>query len=195
MGAARHVTAAEGRKTLALCEPPYVFWDGGMDRLREGEETIPGIGVLVLAAVARAQGYRVHLIDAKGQGTSVEEVSREIAVLAPDYLGFSATTVSVANAARIASCVKALLPDVVTIVGGPHVSAVPERTLEAFPSFDFGIVGEGEISLFKLLDSSIVGTVKSVPTLARHTSMIWTHSPCQRGTCCPTFRAAFSRRY
>jgi anaerobic magnesium-protoporphyrin IX monomethyl ester cyclase len=151
MGGARHVTAAEGRKTLALCEPPYVFWDGGMDRLREGEETIPGIGVLVLAAVARAQGYRVHLIDAKGQGTSVEEVSREIAVLAPDYLGFSATTVSVANAARIASCVKALLPDVVTIVGGPHVSAVPERTLEAFPSFDFGIVGEGEISLFKLL--------------------------------------------
>src|SRR6185295_3759071 len=31
-------------------------------------------------------------------------------------------------------------------VGGPHVSAVPERTLAMFPGFDLGIVGEGERS-------------------------------------------------
>jgi radical SAM superfamily enzyme YgiQ (UPF0313 family) len=137
--------------TLVLCEPPYVFWDRSLDRLREGEETIPGMGVLMLAAVARQRGYRVHLVDAKGPGTSVESVGREIVALRPDYLGLSATTISVTNAARIATHVKSCLPDVVTIVGGPHVSAVPERTLGEFPSFDFGIAGEGEVSLFELL--------------------------------------------
>ena len=62
---------------------------------------------------------------------------------APIYLGLSATTISVTNAARIAARVKELAPGVVTIVGGPRVSAIPERTLEAFPSLDYGIAGEG----------------------------------------------------
>ncbi len=139
-------------RTLVLCEPPYVFWDRSLDRLREGEESIPGMGALVLAAVARARGYRVHLVDAKQTGTSVEDACRAVLALRPDYLGLSATTISVCNAARIAAQVKAQAPGVVTIVGGPHVSAIPERTLDAFPAFDYGIAGEGEVSLFELLD-------------------------------------------
>lgn len=153
--------------TLVLCEPPFLFWDRSMDKLRQGEETIPGMGMLVLAAVARTRGYRVHLVDAKQQGASVDEVTRRIAALRPDYLGLSATTISVTNAARIAERVKALVPHVVTILGGAHVSAIPERTLEAFPSIDFGIVGEGEISLFELLAGLQGGSdVANVPGLA-----------------------------
>ncbi|MCK6553057.1 B12-binding domain-containing radical SAM protein [Candidatus Binatia bacterium] len=143
---------APGPRTLVLCEPPFLFWDRGMDRLREGEETIPGIGLLTLAAVARQRGYRVGLVDAKRQGASVEDVARRILALRPDYLGLSATTVSVTNAARIAAQVKARAPEVTTILGGAHVSAVPERTLAAFPDIDFGIAGEGEVSLFALLE-------------------------------------------
>lgn len=139
-------------RTLVLCEPPYVFWDRSLDRLREGEESIPGMGVLVLAAVARTRGYQIHLVDAKQTGTSVDDACRAVLALRPDYLGLSATTISVCNAARIAAQVKAQSPGVVTIVGGPHVSAIPERTLEAFSAFDYGIVGEGEVSLFELLD-------------------------------------------
>jgi radical SAM superfamily enzyme YgiQ (UPF0313 family) len=160
----RDVSAA---KTLVLCEPPYVFWDRSMDRLRQGEETIPGMGVLILAAVARQRGYRVHLIDAKEQGTPLDEVSRQIAALRPDYLGLSATTISVTNAARIADRVKQLAPGVTTILGGSHVSAIPERTLDAFPSIDFGVVGEGEVSLFELLARLEGGrAIDDVPGLA-----------------------------
>jgi anaerobic magnesium-protoporphyrin IX monomethyl ester cyclase len=147
-GAEEH--SGQGR-TIVFCEPPYLFWDRGMDRLREGEDSIPGMGVLVLASVARTHGYRVHLVDAKLPGRSVDMVSQEIAAMRPDYVGLSATTISVTNAARIAARVKELAPEAVTILGGPHVSAIPERTLEAFPSIDFGIAGEGEHALFELL--------------------------------------------
>ncbi len=158
---------AAPQRTLVLCEPPFLFWDRSMDKLRQGEETIPGMGMLVLAAVARTRGYRVHLVDAKQQGVSVDDVTRRIAALRPDYLGLSATTISVTNAARIAERVKALVPNVVTILGGAHVSAIPERTLEAFPSVDFGIVGEGEVSLFELLARLDGGSdVANVPGLA-----------------------------
>jgi radical SAM superfamily enzyme YgiQ (UPF0313 family) len=141
-----------------------------MDRVREGEETIPGMGILVLAAVARQRGYRVHLIDAKRAGGSVEDVSRQVAALKPDYLGISATTISVTNGARIAERVKQLCANVVSILGGAHVSAIPERTLDAFPSFDYGIAGEGEVSLFDLLDRLESGVpIDDVPGLAfRH---------------------------
>ncbi len=158
---------AKRGKTIVFCEPPYVFWDQSLDRLRQGEETIPGMGVLILAAVARQQGYDVHLVDAKEQATPVAEVARQVAALKPDYLGLSATTISVTNAARIADRVKELVPGVVTILGGAHVSAVPQPTLQAFASIDYGIVGEGEVSLLELLDRLEQGLpIDDVPGLA-----------------------------
>ncbi len=138
-------------RTVVFVEPPYVCWDRGMDRIREGEEEMPGVGTLVLAAVARAAGHRVHVVDGKRTGTPVEQVARAVAALAPDHVGFSATTISIHNAARIAARVKALVPRAVVTVGGPHVSAVPERTLAAFPGFDYGVVGEGERSYMDLI--------------------------------------------
>jgi len=160
-----------GSQTIVFVEPPYVCWDRRMDRAREGEEEIPGIGTLVLAAVARARGHRVHLVDGKRTGTPVEEVARLVAAHDPDHVGIGATTISIANAARIAARVRALAPRAVVTVGGPHVSAVPERTLERFPAFDYAIVGEGERSYFALIDALAVGGDPcAVPGLARRTA-------------------------
>jgi radical SAM superfamily enzyme YgiQ (UPF0313 family) len=138
--------------TVVFVEPPYVCWDRQGDRVREGEEEIPGIGTLTLAAVARARGHRVHVVDGKRTGTPIEAVAARVAALAPDHVGLSATTISIDNAARIAARLKVLVPHASITVGGPHVSAVPERTLETFPGFDYGVVGEGERSYFDLLD-------------------------------------------
>ncbi|MBI2963618.1 MAG: cobalamin B12-binding domain-containing protein [Deltaproteobacteria bacterium] len=138
-------------RRVALVEPPYVFWDRSMDRLRQSEESIPGFGMLMLAAVARARGYEVRIFDAKGSGESPDRIATGLLAFAPDVVGFSATTVSIANADRIAQRVKAAAPQTITVVGGAHVSAVPERTLAAFPALDYGMIGEGELSFFEFL--------------------------------------------
>ncbi len=149
---------------IVLLEPPYVFWDRAMDRIRDGEESVTGWGVLVLAAVARQRGYEVEIVDAKGGGITLEEAAARVAALAPDVLGVSATTISIHNGARIAAAVKDALPHLTTVVGGPHVSAVPEATLAAFPEFDYGISGEGEVAFFALLDALGSGSpVSSLP--------------------------------
>jgi radical SAM superfamily enzyme YgiQ (UPF0313 family) len=132
-------------------EPPYVCRDRRRDRVREGEEEIPGIGTLTLAAVARAAGHRVHIVDGKRSGTPVAQVAARVAALAPDHVGISATTISIHNAARIAAQVKTLVPQAVVTVGGPHVSAIPEATLASFAAFDYGVVGEGERSYLDLV--------------------------------------------
>jgi len=130
--------------TVVFVEPPYVCWDRARDRVREGEEEIPGIGTLVLAAVLRDAGHAVHVVDGKRTGTPTDEVAAQVAALAPDHVGISATTISVHNAAHIAARLKALRPGVVITIGGPHVSALPKRTLETFAGLDYGVIGEGE---------------------------------------------------
>jgi anaerobic magnesium-protoporphyrin IX monomethyl ester cyclase len=151
------------RASVVLVEPPYVCWDRRRDRVRQGEEEIPGIGTLVLAAVLRQHGHRVAIVDGKRTGTPIEDVARQVTALAPDHVGLSATTISIHNAARIASRVKSLVPGAVVTVGGPHVSAVPERTLAAFPGFDYGVVGEGERPypelIARLADGADPGTI------------------------------------
>jgi len=136
---------------IVFVEPPYVCWDRRRDRVREGEEEIPGIGTLTLAAVARQHGHQVHIVDGKRTGTPTEQVAESVARHAPDHVGISATTISIHNSARIAARVKELVPGVVVTVGGPHVSALPVRTLESFRGFDYGIVGEGERSYTELV--------------------------------------------
>jgi anaerobic magnesium-protoporphyrin IX monomethyl ester cyclase len=137
--------------TVVFVEPPYVCWDRRMDRVREGEEEMPGLGTLTLAAVVRRAGHRVYVVDGKRSGTDPGEVARRVLALAPDHVGISATTISIENAARIAAEVKRSRPGAIVTVGGPHVSAIPERTLACCPDFDYGVVGEGERSYPALL--------------------------------------------
>src|SRR5882672_6236694 len=144
-------------QTIVFVEPPYVCWDRRMDRVREGEEEMPGVGTLVLASVARERGHRVRVVDGKRTGTSNDAVARAIASHDPDHVGISSTTISITNAAAIAERVKQLVPRAVVTVGGPHVSAVPERTLDGFPGFDYGVVGEGERSYFDLIETLAAG--------------------------------------
>jgi radical SAM superfamily enzyme YgiQ (UPF0313 family) len=128
-----------------------------MDRVREGEEEMPGVGTLVLAAVARERGHRAAIVDGKRSGTSIDAVAQAVAAHRPDHVGISAMTISAHNAAAIAARVKALVPNAVITVGGPHVSAIPTETLTQFAGFDYGVVGEGEISYFGLLDALAAG--------------------------------------
>jgi radical SAM superfamily enzyme YgiQ (UPF0313 family) len=161
--------------TVVFVEPPYVAWDRKRDRVRQGEEDMPGLGTLTLAAVVRERGHRVHVVDAKRSGTLVEDVAARVAALAPDHVGISATTISINNAGRIADHLRRLVPGAVITIGGPHVSALPERTLETFSAFDYGVVGEGERSYPELIErlgeradpQSVAGLVWREGTVAR----------------------------
>jgi hypothetical protein len=84
---------------IVLLEPPYVSGIRAMDRIRDGEESVTGWGVLVLAAVAKARGHEVSIVDAKGGGITLEETTARVVALRPDVLGISATTISLGNGA------------------------------------------------------------------------------------------------
>ena len=103
-----------------------------------------------LAASLREAGFLVGLTDYEITPFGAPHLRALLTRFSPGAVGFSATTPTIKSAARLAQLVKECRPDTVTIVGGPHASALPEETLREFPVFDFLVYGEGEATLREL---------------------------------------------
>ena len=67
------------------------------------------------------------------------------------YVGITAMTPHIMEAGKIASVIKAVMPDTTLILGGAHVTAVPMETMAALPAFDIAAVGEADNSLPRAL--------------------------------------------
>jgi radical SAM superfamily enzyme YgiQ (UPF0313 family) len=133
-------------KRVVLINPPSRVWGQETEHLLPILNTLPQIGIASLAAVLRREGLDVSILDAQALVKSPQQVVQWAVSQRPAIVGMTSYTSSVDSAALISGQIKKCLPDVVTVVGGPHVTAVPERTLLAFAQFDWGIVGEGETS-------------------------------------------------
>jgi len=68
----------------------------------------------------------------------------------PDIVGISLSTLTLDIARQAAEQIKKINPKTLIIVGGPHVSALPEHTLN-YPFFDVGFLGEAEKPLTEFL--------------------------------------------
>lgn len=113
--------------------------------------TEPSFGLLCLAAAARQAGAGVAVVEASARGLDVPSAFREIMALNPDVVGFTATTSEIVQAAELAARVKEAGARILTLVGGCHVTAIPEETLQAFPAFDMAVIGEGEETLCEII--------------------------------------------
>lgn len=110
-------------------------------------------GLCWLAAVLRKNHYDVEIIDAPPLRLNKTELVDVIAMKEPKYVGISACTLDIFGAAYLAGQLKKIKPDIVTIIGGPHITAVPVETMERFPAIDIGVIGEGEATIIDLLDT------------------------------------------
>ena len=121
--------------------------------LAGGGSSSPSLGILMLAAVARQRGFECTVIDASALNLSEQELLQRISVTELDVIAISSTTLAIGNANALASTVKRLFPAITTIVGGPHVTAIPLETMERHTAFDIAVVGEGEETVGELLET------------------------------------------
>ena len=113
---------------------------------------LPPLGLAQLAAFVREQGYRVDLLDAVALDLSVEQVVERVATIEPQAVGFTALTSSFHRAVSVASHIRKVLPNILTLVGGPHASAVPQAVMSSNSCFDILVVGEGELTLLEIME-------------------------------------------
>ena len=125
------------------------------------------LGLGHLASLLQNHNYNVRIIDSSLEGfhnefeqenglncygLSDEAYKKIFLDFQPDLVGVSGLFSSLHNQIlRVAQLAKAVNPQIITVCGGPHASAVPERLLND-PDMDYCVVGEGETPLLKLID-------------------------------------------
>ena len=115
------------------------------------------LNLCYLASYLRKSGHSVTIIDFEA-GETTDSFASALERVRPGLVGLSCLTPNIAAGAKLAGIAKEILPQVITIVGGHHASAIPERTLKEFPQFDLCCIGEGEETITELADAIASGT-------------------------------------
>lgn len=82
-------------------------------------------------------GVEIKIID----GMAKQNVEESISMYQPEIIGVTATTPQAPSAYRLLDLIRQQRPDIFTVIGGVHVSQLPE---EASKHADCVVVGEGE---------------------------------------------------
>ncbi len=137
------------RYHFCLVNPPITMAER-YGYLSSGGSHLPPLNIAQLASDCRKHGFQVSIIDAEVLHLGYEGTLSALKELEPDAVGFTSTTISIHNAARMAGMVKEAL-GIPTIIGGVHVSNAALDTMERFDAFDYGVCGEGDITTVELL--------------------------------------------
>ncbi len=103
----------------------------------------PPLGLAYLASVLR-KDHEVRIIDSSILDYSVEDVRREFERFNPDIVGITSVTPSIPQAYEVAKIAKEVREDSIVVMGGPHVTFLPEQTLRKCKDVDIIVKGEGE---------------------------------------------------
>ena len=89
---------------IALVNPPYTLWMPGMEHLAQVLGRQPPMGLVSLAAHARARvpDLRITILDAVANSWSNERTADKVIAASPDVVGITMTTVVARNARMIA---------------------------------------------------------------------------------------------
>lgn len=163
--------------TLVLVVVPTL--DNAYHNLKEFVAIVPPMGLLSVAAAAEAAGHRVVIVDADAEGLTADQALDRIVALRPDCVGATVMTATADLCAAFFARLKERLPAVPVVVGGPHPSSLPERTLRDAPAFDVAVIGEGDETIVELLGAlAAARDLAAIPGLAcRHGADIAVTAP------------------
>ena len=117
----------------------------------------PPLGLAYIASSLEAQGHEVNIIDMYSTSMSSDDLVTKVKNFGPDLVGFSVLTPYIKTTDKLASRIKIEYMDVPIVVGGPHPSSIPKRTLEENSSVDMAVFGEGEETMSELVDKLTSG--------------------------------------
>lgn len=117
---------------------------------RSREDMIwPQVSLAQFAALLHPT-YQVAIIDANAERMSWQKFEKLLEKYQPRYYITQVTAPTLEN--DMYGCFLAKAHDAKTIAFGTHVTAIPRETLRRYPSLDFVLVGEPDLTLRDLLD-------------------------------------------
>jgi anaerobic magnesium-protoporphyrin IX monomethyl ester cyclase len=115
------------------------------------------LGFGYLASILRLEGFNdIKVLDACSLGLTVDDAIRFAREYGPDVVGITSMTVTIKNGLRIAAGIKADKIDTKIVLGGVHVSVLPEEAA-ADPNVDLVVRNEGEYAFLEAVQRWAAG--------------------------------------
>lgn len=113
------------------------------------------LGILYVSAyVKRAGVANIHTLNLNHEeGEEYEILASYITEHQINVVGVGGLSGEYTDISRMAQFVKRINKEILVVVGGGIMTADPEITMKAIPEVDFGIIGEGELTMTELLIS------------------------------------------
>jgi magnesium-protoporphyrin IX monomethyl ester (oxidative) cyclase len=149
---------------IVLVHPAGSNWVPGCKDVAAVANRMAPLGLLFIAAYLEQQGHKVVVHDCMGPdavscpGTNAETVLSHH----PDIVGFSATTAGFMDGYEMAVHIKRMAPQVRTIFGGVHISALGGQLLERFEHIDYLAIGEGEVTMNQLASGDNIRNISGL---------------------------------
>jgi len=150
-------------KTLLILPPSYPG--------KKRRSSAPPLSLLYLGSFLKSKNYEVSIIDADILGYDLDELVDKILKQKPGVVGLNAMTPFVGMVLNIVKRIKAKNKDIKIVLGGPHVTATLDELLKLSLDVDFLVYGEGEITLWKLLQA-----LEKNESLVDITGLIYRHN-------------------
>ena len=149
-------TRTESAVDIVLVNPPTP--DGGLwirTQHRVGRRTRenmvwPQVSLAQMAALLQPT-YKVKVIDANAERMDWEEFTKLLESLKPRFYLTQVTAPTLEN--DMFGCFLAKARGAKTIGFGTHVTPIPRETMRAYPTLDYVLVGEPDLTLRDLLDN------------------------------------------
>lgn len=123
--------------------PDWDPYQRSIGALAKKKLCVPPLGVLYLASAAKRAGHDVYLYDEQVEGAvSKEELCKKVKAFGADMFGSSVITVSYDYTEEISAHLKKEIPGLVTVAGGPHITVMPEKSLNS--AFDYLFIGDSD---------------------------------------------------
>lgn len=112
---------------------------------------IPPLGLGYIATAAREE-HNVKILDCVKEGLDSNSFLEYLRTTKPDLIGFTVFSCDLENVKKSIDLAKKVKPDIITVVGGSHVSGDPEGTFAYLENLDYAFIGEAEIGFVSLLN-------------------------------------------
>ncbi|MCX6112236.1 MAG: radical SAM protein, partial [Proteobacteria bacterium] len=110
------------------------------------------IGLGYIAAVAKQNGHNILLLDPEAEGIDINEALLRVKTFSPDLIGLSCVTSNFNTACLWAKDLKKTVNSLL-MIGGVHVTALPEKSLKDCKYIDFIVHGEGEFIVSEICNA------------------------------------------
>jgi len=124
------------------------------------------LGIAYLAAVLEKEKCSVNVIDCQVLKPTQRELESKLTEYQPDLVGVTTSTLTYEPAVQILKMAKRVLPDCVTLVGGPHVTVMDKETLGTVPEADIVVRGEGEQTILELARTAFGSHMQGLDEIA-----------------------------